>query len=74
VRVIRVLIVTIVAAVGSLAGLNVLAADYAQSWGPAVGSRLPLLEAPDQAGRLRTLENLSGEQGLLLFLSRSADW
>lgn len=73
-RAIRILTVTVVAAVGSLAALNALAADYAESWGPAVGSRLPLLEAPDQAGRLRTLENLSGEQGLLLFLSRSADW
>ena len=33
-----------------------------------------LLAAPDQAGTARDLENLAGEQGLLLFLSRSADW
>ena len=34
----------------------------------------PLLEAPDQNGVVRTLADLSGEQGLLLFLNRSADW
>ena len=48
--------------------------DYSDNWGPAVGSPLPLLEAYDQSGTLRTLDDLSGEQGLLLFLNRSADW
>jgi hypothetical protein len=48
--------------------------EYADAWGPAVGSKLPVLEAPDQTGRVRTLEDLTGEQGLLLFLNRSADW
>ena len=47
---------------------------YASAWGPEVGSMLPLLSAPDQSGRLRALEDLAGEQGLLLFLNRSADW
>ena len=62
----------------SMAGLGATAASwadgYADTWGPDVGSVLPLLEAPDQTGRLRTLDNLSGEHGLLLFLNRSADW
>ena len=48
--------------------------EYAHDWGPAIGSRLPVLEAPDQTGKIRTLDDLSGEQGLLLFLNRSADW
>ena len=48
--------------------------DYANAWGPAVGATLPVLQAPDQSGAPRNLENLAGEQGLLLFLSRSADW
>jgi len=48
--------------------------DFADAWGPSVGSPLPVLEAPDQTGTLRTLDDLSGEQGLLLFLNRSADW
>ena len=49
-------------------------ARYADSWGPAVGSQLPLLAASDQSGRLRTLADLTGPRGLLLFLVRSADW
>ena len=62
------LIVTVIAA-------NVAAADeYSAEWGPEVGSPLAVLEAYDQAGTLRTLDNLAGEQGLLLFLNRSADW
>ncbi len=48
--------------------------EFAQSWGPSVGSTVPILEAPDQTGTVRTLEDLAGEQGLLLFLNRSADW
>lgn len=53
-----------------------VAADggYNSAWGPAIGSMLPLLEAPDQTGQLRHLDDLAGEQGLLLFLNRSADW
>jgi len=51
-----------------------LADPYSDAWGPAVGSQLPVLEAPDQTGTVRTLADLSGEQGLLLFLARSADW
>jgi len=64
---------TMVSLTGLTAGIAV-AEEYSQSWGPEVGTELPLLEAYDQAGQLRTLENLSGEQGLLLFLNRSADW
>ncbi len=51
-----------------------MAAEYSAEWGPALGSQLPLLDAQDQDGDARSLENLSGEQGLLLFLNRSADW
>ena len=53
---------------------SVAADDYAATWGPAVGTKLPVLQALDQSGTPRTLDNLTGEQGLLLFLSRSADW
>lgn len=49
-------------------------ADYVDEWGPAVGSRIPPLEVSDQDGNPRTLADLSGESGLLLFLNRSADW
>ena len=49
-------------------------AEYNDDWGPEAGSALPVLEAPDQDGQIRTLDSLSGNQGLLLFLHRSADW
>ena len=50
-----------------------LADEFSEAWGPAVGTVVSL-EAPDQTGELRTLDDLAGEQGLLLFLNRSADW
>ena len=50
------------------------AQEYASTWGPPVDAPMPMLEAPDHTGELRTLADLAGEQGLLLFLSRSADW
>ncbi len=48
--------------------------DYVNEWAPPVGSPMPLLDAPDHTGSQRNLASLSGEQGLLLFLNRSADW
>lgn len=47
---------------------------YSDTWGPAVGTRLPLLEAADQTGTTRALGDLVGRKGLLLVLVRSADW
>ena len=56
------------------AGVAAAADDYSAGWGPAVGNPLPILDAPDQNGTRRELADLSGDQGLLLFLNRSADW
>lgn len=43
--------------------------------GPAVGERFGhTLEAPDQEGRTRTLNELHGENGSVVFFVRSADW
>jgi hypothetical protein len=47
---------------------------YADVWGPALGAALPRFQAPDQDGRMRSLDDLAGDRGLLLFLIRSADW
>lgn len=47
---------------------------YVDVWGSQVGTVIPLLEAPDQTGQTRTLADLAGRKGLLLFLVRSADW
>lgn len=51
-----------------------LDASYAEVWGPTIGAPIPLLDAPDQRGDQQTLASLSGDQGMLLFLNRSADW
>jgi hypothetical protein len=42
--------------------------------GPEVGASVPAFSLADQAGRNRTLESLSGKNGLLLYFVRSADW
>jgi len=48
--------------------------DQGLTTGPAVGERLPAFSAPDQHGRLQTFESLTGPQGLVLLVVRSADW
>ena len=55
-------------------GFGASADDYAQEWAPPIGSILPPLAAPDHTGTQRTLDDLAGDQGLLIFLNRSADW
>jgi len=42
--------------------------------GPEPGDRIPEFALPDQNGRLRSLRDLSGPNGLLLVFHRSADW
>ena len=51
-----------------------LAGDYAESWGPPVGTAAPAILAEDHNGVMRDLASLAGDNGLLLVLSRSADW
>lgn len=45
-------------------------------WAPdfPVGSSIPDISAQDQNGDLKTFDDLVGERGLLLMLSRSFDW
>ncbi len=42
--------------------------------GPDIGQRVPDFTLADQHGQIRTLNNLTGPNGLLLVFSRSADW
>jgi peroxiredoxin len=42
--------------------------------GPAVGSTLPAISASDQTGAQRAVASLSGERGLVLAITRAADW
>ena len=48
--------------------------EYSDTWGLPVGVDSPEIQALDQDGRTRDFESLSGRQGLLFVLSRSADW
>ncbi len=61
------------AAVLALAA-STFADDYVDQWGPAVGTMLPGINAADHSGTVQNLASLTGNQGLLLFLNRSADW
>jgi hypothetical protein len=46
---------------------------YGEAWGPSLGTSV-VITAADHNGQPRTLGDLSGEKGLVLFLNRSADW
>jgi hypothetical protein len=48
--------------------------DKDMKTGPAVGSKIPALEAVDQFGKRQTFESLRGPKGLALLFVRSADW
>ena len=50
------------------------ASDYANKWGPEVGSPSPILDAPDHKGAIQRLSTLAGQNGLLLIFNRSVDW
>ena len=44
------------------------------SLGPQVGEQVPAFSLPDQDGKMRTLESISGPKGAMLLFHRSADW
>ncbi|MEM8769262.1 MAG: hypothetical protein AAGE43_17620 [Pseudomonadota bacterium] len=50
------------------------ASEYADAWGPAVGTTAPMLSAVDQDGNSQNLESLQGTNGLLFVFNRSVDW
>ena len=52
-----------------------LPVNAAEDLGPAIGMRAPDIGSPpDQTGAPRTLQSLMGQNGLVLFFFRSADW
>jgi peroxiredoxin len=51
-----------------------LSAAAAESFGPAVGETAPGFTLPDAAGQARSLEDLAGARGLVLYMNRSLDW
>lgn len=52
------------------------ASAWAQShsFGPAVGATVPEISAADQTGASRSLRSLSGQNGIVLAVTRAADW
>ena len=48
--------------------------EYLDNWGPEVGSKMPDFALTDSTGQLRDLDSLTSSSGLILFLTRSADW
>ena len=49
--------------------------NAAEDLGPAIGARVPDIGSPpDQTGAPRNLQSLMGQNGLVLFFFRSADW
>ena len=63
--------------VSSLLGMGQIAyadSEYAQSWGPSIGTTAPMLDALDHAGNKQTFETMKGANGLLFVFNRSVDW
>ena len=70
-----VLCAVIVAALFALISGPSLPVNAAEDLGPAIGARAPDIgNPPDQTGAPRTLQSLMGQNGLVLFFFRSADW
>lgn len=49
-------------------------AEAAAPFGPAIGAPAPAFTVVDSTGASRSLADLSGEQGLVLYFNRSLDW
>lgn len=60
----------------AVAAISIVGAAFAQthSAGPVIGTTLPAISAPDETGATRTLTSLSGQNGVVLLVTRSADW
>ncbi|MGD9968595.1 MAG: peroxiredoxin family protein [Hyphomonadaceae bacterium] len=56
----------------ALIGSSALAQTH--NFGPAVGAALPAISASDQTGATRLLGSLAGESGMVLLVTRAADW
>lgn len=50
------------------------AAEAAAAFGPEVGTPAPAFSVPDATGAQRSLADLAGEKGLVLYFNRSLDW
>ncbi|MGE0046264.1 MAG: peroxiredoxin family protein [Hyphomonadaceae bacterium] len=51
-----------------------VASAQTHNYGPAIGDVLPSFSAQDQSGATRSAVNLNGPNGVVLLVTRSADW
>jgi len=68
-----VLMLTPAAAIAQSAPLDAAEAA-AEAFGPGVGETVPALDVVDASGAARSIADLSGEKGLVLYFNRSLDW
>jgi hypothetical protein len=61
-------------AVTALAFFFTSAAQAEIATGPEVGTKIPDIQTLDQHGTMRSFEDLSGPEGLLILFYRTADW
>ena len=57
-----------------LAASTTFGSDYSDTWGPAVGTRIPASEFASHDVETRTFSDLMGDRGLLILFNRSANW
>ena len=57
-----------------LAASLALGSDYSEEWGPPTGTHIPAGGFTSHIGETRTFRGLMGDNGLLIFFNRSADW
>jgi hypothetical protein len=67
-------VVLIGVAVTALAFFSTPAAQAEIATGPEVGTKIPDIQTLDQHGKIRSFEDLSGSEGLLILFYRTADW
>lgn len=51
-----------------------LASETAAAFGPAVGAQAPDFALPDASGQTRTLADIAGPNGAVIYFNRSLDW
>ena len=64
--------------IGALLAAAMIVAEsedsYAAQWGPSLNTEIPTLTVLDVEGNAKTVSDLAGEQGLVIFFVRSSDW
>lgn len=58
-----------------MVGVHATAQDeFSNSWGPEIGSQMPVFSLPDTANEDKSLHDVMGDKGALIFFNRSTVW